>query len=133
LAIVRHDQCVAPAGVVVANLTMSATVSSLIDGLPPRPSPILPNPANPPTTNRLRHARTVTGVTPTSSAITALATPSAAINNAPGLQYLPMRRRPSPRQPLRDTPPEQPGEWNRHMRALADSVTDQARARRVSS
>jgi len=82
VAIVRHDQCVAPAGVVVANLTMSATVSSLIDGLPPRPSPILPNPANPSTTNRLRNARTVTGVTPTSSAITALATPSAAINNA---------------------------------------------------
>ena len=39
-------------------------------------------PANPSSANRSRHARTVVGVTPTSSAITALATPSAAINNA---------------------------------------------------
>jgi hypothetical protein len=58
-----------------------AIASSLIEGLRPRPSRILSNPANPSSPNRLRHARTVTGVTPTSSEITALATPSAAINN----------------------------------------------------
>lgn len=34
---------------------------------------------------------------------------------------------------LEDTALEQPGEVNRHMRALADSVTDPARERRVSS
>ena len=44
-------------------------------------SRIFSSPANPSSPNRVRHARTVTGVTPTSSAITALATPSAAINN----------------------------------------------------
>src|SRR5271168_2257238 len=38
LAIVRHDQCVCPGGVVVlVNLTIWATVSSVIDGLRPRP------------------------------------------------------------------------------------------------
>src|SRR6476661_1156648 len=82
LAIVRHDQCVAPGGVVVVvNSTIRAIVSSGIEGLRPRPSRIFSSPANPSSTNRVRHARTVTGVTPTSSAITALATPSAASNN----------------------------------------------------
>src|SRR5829696_4018203 len=82
LAIVRHDQCVAPGGVVVVvNRTISAIVSSPIEGLRPRPSRMLSKPASPSSPNRVRHARTVTGVTPTSSAITALATPSAAINN----------------------------------------------------
>src|SRR6476646_3840928 len=82
LAIVRHDQCVAPGGVVVVvNSTIRAIVSSGIEGLRPRPSRIFSSPANPSSTNRVRHARTVTGVTPTSSAITALATPSAAISN----------------------------------------------------
>src|SRR6476619_4403754 len=82
LAIVRHDQCVAPGGVVVVvNSTIRAIGSPGIEGLRPRPSRIFSSPANPPSTNRVRHARTVTGVTPTSSAITALATPSAASNN----------------------------------------------------
>src|SRR6478609_7730267 len=82
LPIVRHDQCVAPGGVVVVvNRTIAAIVSSLIEGFRPRPSRILSNPASPSATNRVRHARTVTGVTAASSAITALATPSAAINN----------------------------------------------------
>src|SRR6187402_943266 len=48
LAIVRHDQWVAPGGVVVVvNLTISATVSSLIEGLRPRPALILSRPASP--------------------------------------------------------------------------------------
>ena len=47
-AIVRHDLCVAPGGVVVVvNRTISATVSLGIDGLRPRPSRILPRPAHP--------------------------------------------------------------------------------------
>ena len=52
-AIVRHDQCVAPGGVVVVvNRTICATVSSGIEGLRPRPSRIFPRPANPSTANR---------------------------------------------------------------------------------
>src|SRR5262245_25230829 len=83
LAIVRHDQCVAPAGVVVVlNRRISAIVSSGIEVLRPRPALIFSSPANPSAPNRRRHARTVSGVTPTSSAITALATPSPANNNA---------------------------------------------------
>jgi hypothetical protein len=48
LAIVRHDQRVAPAGVVVVvNRTISAILFSGIEGLRPRPSRILSSPANP--------------------------------------------------------------------------------------
>ena len=46
--IVRHDQCMCPGGaVVVVNRTISATVSSLIEGLRPRPSRIRSNPPSP--------------------------------------------------------------------------------------
>lgn len=50
-------------------------------GFAARPSRTLPSPTSPSKAKSLRRARTVTGVTPTSSAITVLARLSAAINN----------------------------------------------------
>ena len=48
LAIDRHDQCVWPSGLECSvNSTISATFSSLIDGLRPRPVATSPNPVNP--------------------------------------------------------------------------------------
>lgn len=67
--------------VVVVSLMICATVSSGIESLRARPARIFSRPANPSTPNRERHARTVPAVTPTSSTIAALATPSAAITN----------------------------------------------------
>src|SRR5690242_9183904 len=48
LVFVRHDEFVAPGGVVVVvNRTISAMVSSGIEGLRPRPARILSSPASP--------------------------------------------------------------------------------------
>jgi len=57
-------------------------VSAGIDGFGPRPLRTSPSLARPSSANRFRQARTVTTVTPTSSAIRLLATPSAASSNA---------------------------------------------------
>jgi hypothetical protein len=69
-------------------LAVAGQVNDLLDlvlrisGGRPRPGATLPNFVNPCSANRFRHARTVTGVTPTSAEIRALATPSAAISSA---------------------------------------------------
>jgi hypothetical protein len=62
--------------------TISSTFSAGIDGFGPRPLRTSPSLARPSSANRFRQARTVTVVTPTSAAIRALATPSAASSNA---------------------------------------------------
>ena len=62
--------------------TIASTVSTEIDGLGPWPSRTSPSLASPFSANRVRHARTVTAVTPKLAAIRVLATPSAAINSA---------------------------------------------------
>ena len=78
-AIVRVDQCVAPAGLVlVVNSTISATCSAVIAALRPRPGLTLPQSVNPSASNALRQARTVTGLTPWRAATVLLPTPSAA-------------------------------------------------------
>ena len=85
LAIDRVLQWVSPLGLECSvAATISSTFSAGIDGFGPRPLRTSPSLASPSSANRFRQARTVTTVTPTSSAIRVLATPSAASSNAVG-------------------------------------------------
>ena len=81
-AIVRTDQCVSPSGL---EFLVKSTISSIFSfdstGLRPRPAAAFPNLATPSGTNRDRHDRTVDTLTPTCSAIRAVAAPSPAANN----------------------------------------------------
>lgn len=61
--------------------TISSILSAGIDGFRPRPLRTAPKFANPSSSKRRRHSRTVTTDTPTSTAIRELATPSAASTN----------------------------------------------------
>ncbi len=80
-AMERHDQCVADSGVVCrVSCTILSMVSWGIDGLRPRPLATLPMRSTPSASKRARHASTVPRPTPTRSAMTLLATPSAASN-----------------------------------------------------
>src|ERR1019366_211269 len=82
LAIDRQLQRVSPEGFSCwVRRTISSTFSPVIPALRPRPSSTTPHLVSPSSANLLRHARTVTGVTPTVAAILELATPSAAINS----------------------------------------------------
>src|SRR5665213_218353 len=81
-AIDRTDQCVAPTGLENrVNSTISAIFDSGITFFRPRPGATAPSFFNPSAANRVRHARTVPGVTATTLAIHSLGKPSAAINN----------------------------------------------------
>jgi hypothetical protein len=81
-AIDRHDQCVSPSGFVCSvKSTISATFSSLIDGLRPRPLATSPNPTSPSFSNWPRQASTVGRDTPTTSPIPEFDTPSPAKSN----------------------------------------------------
>src|SRR5680860_825420 len=82
-AIARQLQCVWPGGVVscVAR-TISAILSSEIDGLRPRPVATSPNLTRPCSANRSRQACTVDGATPTCTAIAVFARPCPASNSA---------------------------------------------------
>ena len=83
LAIDRVLQWVSPLGLECSvACTISSTFSAGIDGFGPRPWRTSPSLARPSSANRFRQARTVTAVTPTSSAIRVVATPSAASSNA---------------------------------------------------
>ena len=101
LAIVRHDQCVAPGGVVVVvNRTISAIVSSGIEGLRPRPSRILLHSGQPVggescTPGPHRHRRH-----PDLFGDHRVGHPVSGHQQHPRPQHLPMRRRLRPRQPL---------------------------------
>ena len=92
LAIVPVLQCVSPLDLEcrVAS-TIASTVSAEIDGLGPRPSRTSPSLASPFSANRVRHAHTITAVTPKLAAIRVLATPSAAIQQRPRPLHLSMR------------------------------------------
>src|SRR5664280_3779746 len=82
LAIDRQLQCVSPEGFsCCVRRTISSICAAVTPGLRPRPPRTWPNLASPSSANLVRHERTVTGVTPTVTAILELATPSAAINN----------------------------------------------------
>ena len=81
-AIDRHDQCVSPSGFECSvKSTISATFSSLIDGLRPRPLATSPNPISPSFSNWPRQASTVGRDTPTTSLISEFDTPSAVNSN----------------------------------------------------
>jgi hypothetical protein len=81
---VRVVQCVAPPGGGPVNVssTTRCTVSAGSQDFRPRPLAIVPTPSIPFSTNRFRHRRTVSESTPERRAISSLATPSAAHNNA---------------------------------------------------
>jgi hypothetical protein len=82
-AIDRHDQCVSPSGVECSvKSTISATFSSLIDGLRPRPLATSPNPTSPSFSNWPRQESTVGRDTPTTSLISEFDIPSPANSNA---------------------------------------------------
>ena len=82
-AMERHDQCVSDSGVVCrVSWTMASTFSWVIVGLRPRPLATLPMRSTPSASKRARHASTVPRPTPMRSAISVLATPSAAISSA---------------------------------------------------
>jgi hypothetical protein len=81
-AIDRHDQCVSAGGVVCSvSWTMASTVSWGIDGFRPRPLATFPMRSIPSTSKRARHASTEPRPTRTRRAISAFATPSAAITS----------------------------------------------------
>ena len=83
-AIVRVVQCVEVSSGVssIVSRTTSATVPSGNHDLRPRPLAIQPTPFTPRSAKRARHRRTVSASTPLRRAISSLATPSAAHNNA---------------------------------------------------
>ena len=82
-AIDRVLQCVSPFGLACSvSCTICSTCAGVIEGLGPRPLRTWPSLATPSSANRVRHARTVVGDTPTAAAMCSLACPSAAINNA---------------------------------------------------
>lgn len=81
-AMVRTDQWVWPFGFSwVVSRTISATCSSVIVGLRPRPFLTLPHSVRPWSANWARQARTVIPVTSYRAAITEFATPSAAASS----------------------------------------------------
>ena len=92
LAIVRVLQCVSPLGLEcrVAS-TIASTRLHRDRRLGPPALADLAQLASPFSANRVRHARTVTAVTPKLAAIRVLATPSAAINSARARADLSMR------------------------------------------
>ncbi len=72
----RVDQCVAPPGGVPVRVssTTRAVVSGGSHDVRPRPLATFPTPSIPIAANRFRHARTVSGTTPTRRAISSFAT-----------------------------------------------------------
>jgi len=76
--------------------TIASTVSAEMLGLGPRPARTCANLANPSPLNRRRHDRTDVAETLRSVAIRSLATPSAAISNAPPGGAAPRSTEPGP-------------------------------------